>query len=180
VAAPPSAEELRSAIPWVDAHADVWHLFADGALLGRCVTALVAPYRDEGVTHVAGIEARGFVLGGAAAAALGAGFVAIRKATGHLPGDVLATKTGAGYRGVRETLRLQADVLPRSGRILLVDDWVETGSQLLAARELIERTDATVVGVSVIVDQAEEAVHRDLARFAALVRADELAPPVER
>jgi adenine phosphoribosyltransferase len=78
-------EELRAAIAWVDGHADVWRLFANSALFGRCVEALVEPYREDGVTHVAGVEARGFLLGGAAAAALGVGFVAIRKAAGRRP-----------------------------------------------------------------------------------------------
>jgi adenine phosphoribosyltransferase len=177
VTGPPSVEELRAGIPWVDAHADVWRLFADGDLLARCAEALVTPYRSDGVTHVAGIEARGFVLGGAAATALGVGFVAIRKEDGHFPGDVLTTAAAPGYNGVAHVLRLQAEAVPAAARVLVVDDWVETGSQVTAARSLLERAGATVVGTSVIVDQADPALRRRLGKFRALIPASELAPP---
>lgn len=171
MSASPSAAELRRAIRWVDGHADVWRLFADGELFGRCVEALVEPYRAAGVTHVAGIEARGFLLGGAAAVALGVGFVAIRKRAGHLPGEVLAEPTAPDYKGEAGTLRLQSDVLPAGARVLVVDDWLETGSQLSAARALVERAGAAVVGVSVVVDQSGA----PLGSFTALARAEELS-----
>jgi adenine phosphoribosyltransferase len=170
------SEEIRGAIRWVDGHADVWRLFADGSLFGRCVTALVEPYRQDEITHVAGIEARGFLLGGAAAAALGVGFVALRKGVGHLPGAVIVQPTGADYKGEASELRLQADLLPQGAQVLVVDDWFETGSQFLAARALLERAGGAVVGASVIVDETKPEIRARLGRFNALVRAIDLTP----
>jgi adenine phosphoribosyltransferase len=168
-------EELRAAIPWVDGHADVWRLFANGALFGRCVEALVEPYREDGVTHVAGVEARGFLLGGAAAVALGVGFVAIRKAAGHLPGDVRTEPTSLDYKREAGELRLQADALPAGARVLVVDDWFETGSQFRAARALLERAGATVIGASVVVDETAPALRPALGKFTALIGAADLS-----
>ena len=142
-------------LPWIDGHADVWALFADAATLAECVERLVEPYRDKRVTHVAGVESRGFILGGAAARELGAGFVAIRKeGTGLLPGPKLHTTAKADCRGNRHQLRMQAHALPRGARVLIVDDWIETGSQLRAVRELVAAAGAGVAGVAVVVDQS--------------------------
>ena len=144
--------ELR----WIDGHADVWALFADPASLRECVDRLVEPYRDAGVTHVAGIESRGFILGGGAAVALGAGFVAVRKGGGHFPGELLSEPAARDYRGAESVLRLQAHALPAGARVLVVDDWLETGSQLRAVRALLRRAGADLVGVAVVVDQSDE------------------------
>jgi adenine phosphoribosyltransferase len=172
---PPSAEELRAAIPWVGGHADVWRLFADGGLFRRCVEALVLPYRDDGLTHVAGIEARGFILGGAAAAALGVGFVALRKAAGHLPGETFSETAAPDYKGEVVQLRLQAGVVARGARVVVVDDWCETGSQFRAARALLERAGATVIGASVVVDETVETLRPELGKYTALIPATELS-----
>jgi adenine phosphoribosyltransferase len=170
----PTSEEIRRAIRWVDGHADVWRLFADASLFGRCVSGLVEPYREDAITHVAGIEARGFLLGGAGAARLGVGFVALRKSAGHLPGAVTTQTTGSDYKGETGQLRLQADVLPQGARVLVVDDWLETGNQFLAARTLLERVGAVVVGASVIVDQTDPEARPQFGKFTALVRAIDL------
>jgi adenine phosphoribosyltransferase len=172
----PTTQELRAGIAWVDGHADVWRLFADAELFGRCVRALVEPYRDDDITHVAGVESRGFLLGGAGAALLGVGFVAVRKAAGHFPGRVLSQPTGRDYKGERGCLRLQADVLPARARVLVVDDWFETGSQFRAARSLLERAGAAVVGASVLVDETPAEMRPMLGKFHALVHADDLSP----
>jgi adenine phosphoribosyltransferase len=171
----PTKAELRSAIRWVDGHADVWRLFADAELLDRSVRALVAPFVDDGITHICAVESRGFILGGAAATALGAGFVGLRKAVGHLPGHVLQQETEPDYKGVRNLLRLQADVLPAGSRVLVVDDWLETGSQLRAARALLKRAGATVAAVSVIVDETSSGPLPAMGRFSALISAQDLS-----
>jgi len=114
---------------WVDGHADVWRLFLDVEVLSAVVHELVAPWRDRGVTKVCGIESRGFLVGGAAAVALGAGFVAIRKAAGLFPGAKIAEQAEVDYRGTRHKLRMQRNALRPSDRVLLVDDWAEKGSQ---------------------------------------------------
>lgn len=165
------ASDLIDRIAWVNGHADVWRTFSDGPFFARLTAALAEPYRDERVTKVAGVEARGFILGAAVAAGLGAGFVAIRKQDGLFPGEKLTRTTEPDYRGNRWTLRLQRASLVPADRVLLVDDWAEVGSQAHAARLLIEDALATWVGASIIVDQLSEDARRRLGRVEALVRA---------
>jgi adenine phosphoribosyltransferase len=68
-------DELIARIPWVGGHADVWRAFSDEQFFPRLAAALADPYRARGVTKVAGIEARGFILGAAVAIELSPGFV---------------------------------------------------------------------------------------------------------
>jgi adenine phosphoribosyltransferase len=157
-----------------DGRSDIWRAFADRELFARTVAALAVPFRGERYTKVAGVEARGFVLGGAMAAHTGAGFVAVRKQDGWLPGDVAQRETEPDWQGRRHALRLQRGALVPEDRVVLVDDWFETGAQALAARELIEETGATLVGMSIVVDDLAEDVRGRLGRLYALLRADAL------
>jgi adenine phosphoribosyltransferase len=145
--------QLLERFRWVDGHADVWRLFDDARLFARLIAALADPYRNDRVTKVAGIEARGFILGSGVALELHAGFVAVRKPGSLFPGDKVSRTTPMDYRGVRTELRLQRDAIGSGDRVLLVDDWFETGSQAGTAIELIESAGGRVVGASVIVDQ---------------------------
>lgn len=126
--------------------------FDDPATLRAIATALVDPFRDR-VTKIAGIESRGFILGTACALELDVGFVPIRKAAGLFPGPKAVVGTSTDYRGAPQTLRLQRASLSAGDRVLLVDDWVETGSQALGARTLVEQCGASFVGVAAVVDQ---------------------------
>ena len=157
-----------------DGRSDIWRAFADRELFGRVVAALAAPYRGERYTKVAGVEARGFVLGGAMAAHTGAGFVAVRKAEGWLPGELAEAVTEPDWQGHTHALRIQRDALGPEDRVVLVDDWFETGSQALAARQLIEGTGATLVGMSIVVDDLSDEARESLGRLHALLRADAL------
>lgn len=169
-------DEIVDHFQWVQGHADVWRLFSDGALLRRIVAALAAPFRDA--TKVAGIEARGFVLGGAVAVELGVGFAAIRKEAGLFPGEKVSRRAEVDYRGTEHVLRLQRSALAPGDRVVLVDDWAERGAQALAARELIEEVGATFAGVSLVVDQLEDAMRERIGTVHSLVRAEELGPSV--
>jgi adenine phosphoribosyltransferase len=166
--------ELVARFAWVDGHADVWRLFSDGQLLRRIATALAEPFRDA--TKVAGVEARGFVLGTAVALQLGAGFVAIRKDDGLLPGAKLTEATEPDYRGNRHVLRVQQAAVEPGDTVVLVDDWAEQGSQALAARELIERCGATFAGLAIVVDQLEDEMRTRIGRVHALLSHSELGP----
>ena len=166
--------EILARFRWVDGHADVWRLFSDADLLRAIVGALSDPFRASLVTKVVGIEARGFVLGGAVATELHAGFVAIRKPGGLLPGVTLVEETLPDYRSQQLPLRLQRESLTRGDHVLVVDDWFETGAQALAAKALIERSGATFVGASVIVDQLNPGVKSSLAPFHALIHREAL------
>jgi adenine phosphoribosyltransferase len=157
-------------IPFVDGHADVWRLFDDPVLLASVTEALVAPFRGR-VTKVAGVESRGFILGAAAALALRVGFVPIKKAEGLLPGPKATITTMEDWRGNRHTLRLQRAALRNGDRVLLVDDWIETGSQALAAKSLIEECGAILVAVATVVTEASSATLESLGTTHALMPA---------
>lgn len=73
-------DDLVARFRWVEGHADVAALFVDGRLLAQAVAVLACPFEGRGVTKVAALEARGFVLGSGVALRLGAGFVPVRKA----------------------------------------------------------------------------------------------------
>jgi adenine phosphoribosyltransferase len=145
-------ERLRAAIEFEGAIGNMWPVFGDGALFGELVRELAEPFRESGVTKVAGIEARGFLLGAAVAVELGAGFAGIRKPGGLHPGPAYERRTPSDYRGNQFVLRLQEAALGRNDRVILVDDWFETGGQASAAVELIRESGATYVGASIIVD----------------------------
>jgi adenine phosphoribosyltransferase len=157
--------ELR--IEFVDGHADVWRLFDDPAQLREIAEALVEPFRGE-VTKVAGIESRGFILGTAAALELGVGFVPVRKADGLFPGAKALAEAGTDYRGNRHTLRVQRAALAEGDRVLLVDDWIETGSQAGAAKRLVEACGAELVGIATVVTELSPAAAPGLGRRHAL------------
>src|SRR5512132_4402810 len=93
------AEDLAERMRDGDGRADIWRAFADRELFAWAVAALAVPFRGERYTKVAGVEGRGFVLGGAMAAQAGTGFVAIRKSDGWLPGEVLEPVTEPDWQG---------------------------------------------------------------------------------
>jgi adenine/guanine phosphoribosyltransferase-like PRPP-binding protein len=169
-------EALLSKFTWRDGHADVWQVFADGPSLAAVVAGLAAPWQDAGITKVIGIESRGFLLGGAVALRLGAGFQAVRKVGGLLPGSKLTVTCAPDYRGTSHHLRMQ-DVLDTDDIVLLVDDWAERGSQAVGVRQLVEWSGSSFVGISLMVDQLDDQTRAELGRVTALVTADELGDP---
>jgi adenine phosphoribosyltransferase len=158
----------------VDGHADVWALLADGRGAGRGGQGPGRPVPDAGITHVGGLEARGFAVGAPAAVALAAGFVPVRE--GLLPGRTLATTSAEDYRGVRHELHVQA-VLGPGDRVLLVDDWAERSSQAEAAAELVRPQGAELLGLALVVDELPDAVRARLGRVTSLVARAELGDP---
>jgi adenine phosphoribosyltransferase (EC 2.4.2.7) len=106
--------------------------------------------RNEGrIDLVAGIEARGFVLGAALAHAMGVGFIPIRKA-GKLPGRTAAISYDLEYGSA--TIEVHADDIAQGHRVLLVDDVLATGGTALAAWDLLTHVGAEVTGFEVVVD----------------------------
>ena len=128
---------------------DITPLLADPAGFDWVVETMAGPWRERGVACVAGIEARGFILGAALARALGAGFVPVRK-PGKLPARVIAQDYALEYGSDR--LEIHADAVIPGTRVLLVDDVLATGGTLLAARALLERAGASLVGAAVLVE----------------------------
>ena len=120
---------------------DVTTLFADPAGMRGVVEAMCAPFHYDDIDTVAGIDARGFILGGAMALELGKGFVPIRK-KGKLPADVYRQEYSLEY-GVDE-VEIHIDALTAGARVLLVDDLIATGGTAVAAARLIERAGGSV------------------------------------
>lgn len=98
----------------------------------------------------------------------------VRKAEGLFPGPKATADAGTDYRGNRHTLRMQRASVAPGDRVLVVDDWIETGSQALAAKELVDACGGTLIGVATVVTQAPPEVRARLGRTHALVFADDL------
>lgn len=126
---------------------DITPLLADGPALSAVVAALAAGHGH--VDKVAGIEARGFILGAAVACHLGVGFVPVRKA-GHLPHLTFAQEYELEYG--RATVEVHQDAFSLGDRVLIVDDVLATGGTAAAAASLIQRAGAEVVAVAVLLE----------------------------
>ena len=138
---------------------DITTLLGHGAGLSACIERLAAPYHDAGVEAVAGIEARGFILGGAVADRLGTGFVPIRK-RGKLPGRTIGQDYQLEY-GV-DVIEMHEDAIREGERILIIDDLIATGGTAEAAVKLIREAGGVVIGAGFIVDLPDLGGHQRL------------------
>ena len=128
---------------------DITTLLGNAKGLSACVDRLAAPYRESAVDAVAGIEARGFILGGAIADRLGCGFVPIRK-KGKLPGKAIGQDYELEY-GV-DVIEIHEDGITKGERVLLVDDLIATGGTAEAAVKLLRKLDADIVAAAFVID----------------------------
>ncbi|KAK5598891.1 hypothetical protein CRENBAI_002314 [Crenichthys baileyi] len=127
---------------------DPSRLYCNSQALADCVQDLLSQFHSDPIDLVAGIDAMGFILGASVANTLGKGFLAIRKA-GHL---CVATQNQnyTDYSGREKIMEVRLDVLKPGLRVLLVDQWIETGGTMRAAIQLVEKLGATVVGVAAV------------------------------
>jgi adenine phosphoribosyltransferase len=130
---------------------DITPVLRDGRLFHTVVQAMAEPFRERDVTHVLGIEARGFILGGAVAVNLGAGFVPARK-PGKLPWERVTESYDLEYG--QDALECHRDGLPAPARVLIVDDVLATGGTARAAGLLARGLGAEVVGWSFLLEIA--------------------------
>ena len=130
---------------------DLSPVLADPALFAALLDRLAAPWDGAGVTHVVGVEARGFWFGPALAARLGAGFLAARK-PGKLPAPTVRAAYALEYG--EDALELQGQDLPAGARVLVHDDVIATGGTAAAACRLVEQAGGAAVGLSVAVELA--------------------------
>ncbi len=127
---------------------DITPLLADAALFRRATEAMAAPFVDVGVTHVVGIESRGFILAAPIAQQLGAGFVPVRK-PGKLPSAVERIEYRLEYG--MDGLEIHRDAIEWGHRVLVVDDVLATGGTASATCALVEMIGAQLVGCSFLV-----------------------------
>jgi adenine phosphoribosyltransferase len=167
-------DDLVETFSWVAGHANIWPWFADARLFAAIVEALAEPFQRDGISKVAGIEARGFLLAGAVARELDSGVIPVRKRGAVFPGPHVSVTTSPDYRGRSLDLLIQDGALSRSDRVLIVDDWLETGSQVKSAVDVVQEIGAQVVGVAVIVDQSDGTLQ--VPRFHSLVSGERLGP----
>ncbi len=128
---------------------DITPVLQDGRLFRRVVEAMASPFAGAGVTHVVGIEARGFILGGAVATELGAGFIPARK-PGKLPWECVRESYELEYG--TDALEAHRDALPPGARVLVVDDVLATGGTARAAGRLARSLGGHLVGWSLLLE----------------------------
>ena len=128
---------------------DITPVLADRRLFRAVIDAMAAPFAGAGVTHVLAIEARGFILGGAVATALEAGFVPARK-PGKLPWERVTQVYELEYGS--DSLECHRDAWAAGDRILVVDDVLATGGTAAAAAELVRRLGAELAGWSFLLE----------------------------
>lgn len=133
---------------------DVTPVFSNAIAFSSLLDDLMILAKEFDFDAIAGIDALGFILGSALAVRLDNGFIPIRKG-GKLPVDV-DRETFIDYSGQRKSLEVRKDVLESFESVLLVDEWIETGSQIRAAIRLMERQGVQICGVlSINVDGNE-------------------------
>ncbi|APX89356.1 adenine phosphoribosyltransferase [Brevirhabdus pacifica] len=128
---------------------DVTTLFADARGFRIAIDQLLDPYAGTRIDKVVGLEARGFILGGAIAHQLGVGFVPIRK-KGKLPGAVHSQDYKLEYG--EATVEIHTDALQPGERVLVVDDLLATGGTAEAGIRLLEKLGAEIAGCAFIID----------------------------
>ncbi|MBN9557165.1 MAG: adenine phosphoribosyltransferase [Alphaproteobacteria bacterium] len=128
---------------------DITTLLGNPRAFRATVDALVLPYAGVRIDKVAGIEARGFILGGAIAHQLSVGFVPIRK-KGKLPHAVIGEDYDLEYGTDR--VEIHADAVKPGENVVLVDDLIATGGTAFAAIKLLERVGAKIVGCAFVID----------------------------
>ncbi len=128
---------------------DITPVLGDPTAFAKLIDALADPFREAGVTKVAGIEARGFTLATPVADQLHAGFIPVRK-PGKLPFETVREDYELEYG--TDSLEVHVDALDQGERVLVVDDVIATGGTAAAAIRLLRRLGADVVGFSVFIE----------------------------
>jgi adenine phosphoribosyltransferase len=131
---------------------DVTTLMKDRDGFRSTLDALTARYAGKGIDKVAGIEARGFIVGAALADRIGAGFVPVRK-KGKLPGETIGHDYALEYGTDR--VEMHVDAVDRGEKVLLVDDLIATGGTAEAGVRLLELLGAVIVECAFIIDLPE-------------------------
>ena len=128
---------------------DITPLLGSSPEFALAVVGMITPWRDAGITHVVGVESRGFIFGAPVALGLGAGFVPVRK-PGKLPRTVLREAYALEYG--TDSLEMHSDALHAGHRVLIVDDVLATGGTAFAASRLVQSAGAVVAGYTFLIE----------------------------
>lgn len=128
---------------------DITPVLGDPDAFNALIDAMSQPFLDQGITKVAGIEARGFTLATPVADRIGAGFIPLRK-PGKLPYQTVKEEYQLEYG--TDALEVHTDAVSPGERVLLVDDVIATGGTAKAAIQLLRNVGADVVGLSVFIE----------------------------
>jgi adenine phosphoribosyltransferase len=128
---------------------DITPLLQDGVAFQHAIDLFYKRFKDREIERVVGIESRGFIFGGAAAARLGAGFVPVRK-LGKLPAETVRKEYMLEYGF--DSLEMHLDAIESGQRVLVMDDLLATGGTLAATCGLVEQVGGLVVGVAVLIE----------------------------
>lgn len=135
---------------------DVSTLYKNANCLKLMLDELYELYKDKGITKVVGIESRGFVVGAALAAKLGAGFVMCRK-PGKLPGDTIKESYMKEYG--EDVIEIHSDAIDEGDVVLIHDDLLATGGSMKAAYNLVQRFKPKATYINVIIELTIEGLH---------------------
>lgn len=130
---------------------DITPVLGDARAFGSLIDQMAEPFEDQGITKVAGIEARGFTLATPVADRIGAGFIPLRK-PGKLPFETVKEEYELEYG--MDSLEVHVDAVLEGERVLLVDDVIATGGTARAAIQLLRNVGAEVVALSVFIELA--------------------------
>lgn len=130
---------------------DITTLLKDGPAFHYVVDYLARRYQSDRIEVVVAVESRGFILGGALAHQLNAGFVPVRK-LGKLPAKTIEVEYELEYG--RDALAIHDDAIRPGQRVLAVDDLLATGGTMAATLRLVEQVGGTVVGVAFMIELA--------------------------
>ncbi len=146
------ANRIRTVSDWPEPGVqfrDITPLLRDGAVFHALIEAFAERYADAHIDAVAGIDARGFIIGAALAYRLGCGFIPVRKA-GKLPFDTMCESYSLEYG--EATVEVHTDAAGAGEHVLVVDDLIATGGTILAAAKLMQRLGAKIVEAAVVID----------------------------
>lgn len=128
---------------------DITPLLLDPEAFNAVVTMLAEPFKNSGITKVAGMESRGFIFGVPVAAKLNCGFIPVRK-PGKLPAETISESFELEYG--TDSLEIHKDAAAKGDKILIVDDLLATGGTAAATAKLITRTGATVEAMTFVIE----------------------------
>jgi len=128
---------------------DITTLLKQKKIFKKAIDLLVKNFKNKKIDYVVAVESRGFILGGAVAYRLGAGFIPVRK-KGKLPYRTVSVTYDLEYG--TDTLEMHQDALSKGAKVLILDDLLATGGTTKAVAELVEKFKARVIGIAFLIE----------------------------